>query len=376
MIHTVFCRLRCAAPVRGAEGGGGAGWATVLLLRLLTGALQNAVFSSAPDAAGAKAFATGSKRAALGDIGNGTKRSTAKSTALARAVVPLDPAFNPVVEPVPAGVEDIDLVDADDPQLVATYAKEIHTYMAKLERALIASPEYLAASQKDITANMRAILLDWLVEVHLRFKLLQETLYLTINILDRFLAKVPIARSKLQLVGVTAMLLASKYEEMYPPEVRDFVWIADNAYSRAEIIQMEGLMLATLDFNLGSPLPLHFLRRLSKATEASAEVHAVGKFLAELSLGSYALVGTCPSRIAAASISIAREMFGSSPWDATLQYYSTYSPTDIAPTTEKLKQHLRAAPTAKQQAVIKKYSAAKYMAVTALPDVKKFMAAR
>ncbi len=75
------------------------------------------------------------------------------------------------------------------------------------------------------------------------------------------------SRSKLQLVGVTAMLIASKYEEMYAPEIADFVYITDNAYSKADIIKMECIMLKALDFNLGKPLPLHFLRRNSKAGE-------------------------------------------------------------------------------------------------------------
>ena len=77
------------------------------------------------------------------------------------------------------------------------------------------------------------------------------------------------SRSKLQLVGVTSMLIASKYEEMYAPEIADFVYITDNAYSKADIRRMECLILKTLDFNLGRPLPLHFLRRNSKAGEVS-----------------------------------------------------------------------------------------------------------
>ena len=77
---------------------------------------------------------------------------------------------------------------------------------------------------------MRAILIDWLIEVHLKFKLLPETLFLTINMIDRYLEKQIIPRTKLQLVGVTAMLLASKYEEIYAPEVKDFVYITDKAY--------------------------------------------------------------------------------------------------------------------------------------------------
>lgn len=91
-------------------------------------------------------------------------------------------------------------------------------------------------TQTDINEKMRAILVDWIIEVHLKFKLLPETLFLTVSLIDRFLEKSVIMRTKLQLVGVTAMLIASKYEEIYAPEVRDFVYITDNAYSRVEIL--------------------------------------------------------------------------------------------------------------------------------------------
>ena len=67
-------------------------------------------------------------------------------------------------------------------------------------------------------------------------------------------------RSKLQLVGVAAMLVAAKYEEIYAPEVKDFVYITDRAYTEREILKMEIKILAVLNFDLGRPLPLHFLR--------------------------------------------------------------------------------------------------------------------
>ena len=86
---------------------------------------------------------------------------------------------------------------------------------------------------------MRSILVDWLVEVHLKFKLVPETLYLTVNIIDRYLSLTSVTRPKLQLVGVTALLIASKYEEIYPPELRDLVYICDRAYSKSEILKME-----------------------------------------------------------------------------------------------------------------------------------------
>jgi cyclin B len=83
---------------------------------------------------------------------------------------------------------------------------------------------------------MRAILVDWLIEVHYKFKLMPETLFLTMNLIDRFLERSDVLRTKLQLVGVTAMLIACKYEEIYAPEVRDFVYITDKAYTREEIL--------------------------------------------------------------------------------------------------------------------------------------------
>ena len=97
---------------------------------------------------------------------------------------------------------------------------------------------------------MRSILIDWLIEVHLKFKLVPESLYLTVNLIDRFLEREPCNRQRLQLVGVTAMLIACKYEEIYPPIVKDFVFITDNAYTKEEILKMEKKMLTTLDFDI------------------------------------------------------------------------------------------------------------------------------
>ena len=102
----------------------------------------------------------------------------------------------------------------------------------------------MSTVQTDVNEKMRAILVDWLIEVHNKFKLLPETLFLTVNLIDRYLEKCDVVRTKLQLVGVTAMLIACKYEEIYAPEVRDFVYITDKAYTKEEILDQEHLMLA------------------------------------------------------------------------------------------------------------------------------------
>jgi hypothetical protein len=97
---------------------------------------------------------------------------------------------------------------------------------------------------------MRAILIDWIIEVHLKFKLLPETLFITVSLIDRYLEKVQVMRNNLQLVGVTAMLIASKYEEIYAPEVKDFVYTTAKAYTTQEVLEMECSMLTTLEFNI------------------------------------------------------------------------------------------------------------------------------
>jgi cyclin B len=97
---------------------------------------------------------------------------------------------------------------------------------------------------------MRAILVDWLIDVHMKFKLLPETLFITVNLIDRFLSKKSISKSKLQLLGVSSLMIATKYEEIYPPTLSDFVYITDKAYSRDDILTMESSILVALDFDI------------------------------------------------------------------------------------------------------------------------------
>merc|ERR1719191_672474 len=160
--------------------------------------------------------------------------------------------------------------------------------------------------------KMRSVLVDWLIGVHLQFHLLQETLYTTVAIIDRYLqvevGRGSVSRAKLQLVGVAAMLVAAKYEEIYAPEVKDFVYITDRAYTERDILKMEIRILATLKFDLGRPLPLHFLRRASKAGGVEAATHTLAKYIMELSLGSYSMVSVSPSKLSAGALALSMRL--------------------------------------------------------------------
>jgi len=138
-------------------------------------------------------------------------------------------------------------------QHVGEYASEIFASLFKDEANFLPRPNYME-SQTDINAKMRAILIDWLVEVHMKYKLRPETLFLTVQCIDRYLTKMPVMRKRLQLVGVVAMFIAAKFEEIHAPEVADFVYITDSAYTKEDILTMECQMLTTLDFQIVVPL--------------------------------------------------------------------------------------------------------------------------
>jgi cyclin B len=149
---------------------------------------------------------------------------------------------------------------------------------------------------------MRAILVDWLVDVHAKFKLLTETLFLTINLIDRYLSFKQITRAKLQLVGVAALLITTKYEEIYPPNLKDFVYITDNAYTKEEILEMESDILCVLDFNLQQTSPYRFLERYTKVMKCDSVAFYLSQYLLELGLLDSKMAKFLPSEQAAAAV--------------------------------------------------------------------------
>ena len=161
---------------------------------------------------------------------------------------------------------------------------------------------------------MRSILIDWLVQVHLRFRLLPETLFLCINLVDRFLSHRVVALEKLQLVGATALLIAAKYEEITCPSVNEIVYMVDRGYDSSEILQAERFMIGVLQFDIGWPGPMSFLRRISKADDYDLDTRTLAKYIIEVTLMDQRFVGSPPSFLAAAGHCLARKMLSHGDW--------------------------------------------------------------
>jgi hypothetical protein len=167
------------------------------------------------------------------------------------------------------------------------------------------SPSYMTNKQNDINSTMRAVLIDWLAVVHVKFRLRPETLYLAVNIIDRYLSRTRIHRRRLQLLGITSLFVASKYEEIYPPECKDCVYITDRTYTRQDILDMEFNIVQVLEFKMTVPTAYPFLQRFLHITNAPKMVRDLASFYTERMLQEYCMLNFRGSLLACAAVCLA-----------------------------------------------------------------------
>ncbi|KAH1215207.1 Cyclin-A1-1 [Glycine max] len=258
-----------------------------------------------------------------------------------------------------------------DTQLCATYVCDIYKHLRESEEKKRPSTDFMDTIQKDINVSMRAILVDWLVEVAEEYRLVPETLYLTVNYLDRYLSGNAMNRQRLQLLGVSCMMIASKYEEICAPQVEEFRYITDNTYLKEEVLQMESAVLNYLKFEMTAPTVKCFLRRFVRAAAhdvqeiPSLQLECLTNFIAELSLLEYSMLCYPPSQIAASAIFLARFILFPSkkPWNSTLQHYTLYRPSDLCACVKDLHRLCCSSHDSNLPAIRDKYSQHKYKCV-------------
>ncbi|KAK1436080.1 hypothetical protein QVD17_01855 [Tagetes erecta] len=272
------------------------------------------------------------------------------------------------------------IIDIDsrhkDPLMCSLYVAEIYNNLRATELKRRPSFNYMKTVQRDITQEMRGILIDWLVEVCEEYKLKSETLYLTVTLIDQYLSKMYIEKQRLQLLGITCMLIASKYEETIAPRVEDFCFITDGTYTRREVLDMEREVLDVLNFHLSVPTVIKFLRRFILVAQSSykvpiVELEYLAKYLAELTLTEYSFFNRLPSLVAASAVFLAKWTLDQveHPWNHTLEYHTNYKTSELKATVVAL-QDMQLNNKATLHAIRQKYMQNKFNKVATLTSPK------
>jgi len=252
---------------------------------------------------------------------------------------------------------------------VPEYAEEIMDTLRKQEDPI--QMKNFMDYQKDVNTRMRTVLVDWLIEVHRKFKLSQPTYFLAINMVDRFLASKKIQRTKLQLLGCTCLWIASKYHEIYAPEMDDFVYIADNAFSADSLTEMEVEVLKELQFELTVPTVLSYAERYGKISSYYLKKERERKIISDLimyctehSVLTYELCQQAPSLIGAACFvysCLSTKVFTPQLMEKDgLEEVIGYTMAELTPAMRILDKTVKNAKRSKHKALFKKYSSAKY----------------
>ncbi|KAL0245237.1 hypothetical protein GEMRC1_009316 [Eukaryota sp. GEM-RC1] len=293
------------------------------------------------------------KTAGLRDVSN-------TANVLGRLRLKPIPTYKPT-EPVKERY-DIDLPPAGDP--LAAYVHDIYNYLRDFEQRTHPLCTFLD-KQHDITPENRAVVVDWLVDVHVRFRSVPESLFTAVNYLDRFLSFKTVVRTKLQLVAYTALFLACKFEDVYTPRLKHWIKLVHPSILKPDLLRAERLMVATLQFDLAAPSAFTFLRRFTKIAEADVLIKYSAHYLIELALMDAEYIKYYPSLQAAAALSVCLQLYGRSPWSAGLESYSKYRVEDLTSAVCFYKKVLNQAKgldkySRTKKAIFNKYSSSSY----------------
>ena len=195
------------------------------------------------------------------------------------------------------------------------------------EKGIIPMPDYTYLTrQTEINEKMRSILVDWLIDVHFKFGFTDETLFMTISIIDRYLSISQITRTNFQLLGITALMIACKHEEIDLPKIDDFIYITDNAYVKSEVVKMEEDVLSKLNFAFMYPSPIKFFEYLSFHFNFEKKHHMMGKYLMESFLLDVKNCKYKPSIISCACTYIVMKFFKMKNYQESYQkkFYNLY----------------------------------------------------
>ena len=154
--------------------------------------------------------------------------------------------------------------DNDQDKIIEEYFDEILYSLLKEESEFISNKmidcNYLLNTESEITPEMRAMVVDWLLEVHQIFHFQEKCLFTTIQLMDKYLSKKLISIDQFQLLALTSLNIASKQEEVEYPILDNFITISKNTVTKQEMIDMENDLISTIKFDILSPTVLDFFQ--------------------------------------------------------------------------------------------------------------------
>jgi cyclin B len=153
-----------------------------------------------------------------------------------------------------------------------------------------------------MSPRIRAVLVDWIIEIHLKYRMHPLTLWMIINVFDRFLATTFMPRNRLQLAAIVSLFICCKFEEVHTPDVKDCLFLTDNTYTRADIVLTEAMILQAINYEMTVPTPYHFLIRIFRRIKASERLKSICNYIAERNLHECGILETSPRIYAAACV--------------------------------------------------------------------------
>lgn len=254
------------------------------------------------------------------------------------------------------GIATKDLAAAtEDPQRVEEYAEDIAATLARSEAASTPRPGYADARQ-DQRARYRATLVDWLVDLQQRHKLQMETLFLAVNLMDRYLDCRPVSGQRLQVVGAAAVLIASKFEEVRPPEVAVLVRAVGRSHTAGSIRSMELSMLATLNFAVAVPTAAHFLARCCRANRCSDSHASLVQYVLELTLTEIEFLRYPPSHLVSAATLLSNKLLQYPAWPPRMVACTKHTEDALKKCVREMWSTLERASRSPPEAIRRKFS--------------------
>lgn len=248
----------------------------------------------------------------------------------------------------------------------AEYAEGIFAYLRERQNGMYARQECLK-SQGEVNDKVRAGVVDWMVEVQGKHELQPETLYLSVNILDRYLEKEKVSKNKLQLVALAALMIAAKYEEIYPPTPKDLIRSLAKSCMKEELLSAETSILQKLKFELSLPSIGQFVDRYSRLLAADDTLRCLALYLAEIQMLDCKMLKFPPSQLAAAGLYLAHKLLGrGTPFNDLLAKQAKLTESQVLLCAKEMLAFAQVHDKSSFHAIKKKYSSAKLKLVASI----------